>query len=107
MYYYLKTDVGPKDYPDTMFRKGHWWGLVEANSPEEAEHKFKRHLSVCLAKNSAGDNRTEASKRLLAKDFEVEEYIPSKILKDPNWNIRVNNATRTHEVQTARVDGAR
>jgi hypothetical protein len=87
MYYYLKTDTGPPDYCGLPFRKGHFHGICQANSPEEAEFKFRRHLARLLSTSDVTHNRSEAAKRMAKKDFEVAEYQTSQ--KDPHWFARV------------------
>lgn len=46
------------------------WGIIEASSPEEAELKFKRNVSLTLAK---GLRKKMAASRLSKKNFTVEE----------------------------------
>lgn len=67
MRYHLKTD--PIHLPNEL-TSWHWcrFSMIQANSPEEAELKFKKHLGKLLRIGSRG-----AARRIAAKDFEVEE----------------------------------
>ena len=83
----MKTDIG-NEHTSPPFRKGSYFGIYRANSPEEAEFKFRRHLAKTMSMpHQPTINRTKAAKRISTKDFEVEEYLP--VEGDPNWIGRI------------------
>lgn len=71
-WYRLKTDP-PKIAVKLLNIYNNYWGIIPAESPEEAEYKFRKKLAKVMSVSMAPNNRKEAAKRMRERDFEVIE----------------------------------
>jgi len=96
MRYHLKTDpMKPPDVErskDKIYNTTHWhcrWGIESANTPEEAEIRFRNRAARTLGitrrmkVGSKSSYVSDAARRLSTNDFEVEEVNIPELTQGP------------------------